>query len=1333
MKALGRILNIAFIGFISLSAPALSQQDFTDKRIFSSSNPQTENSIAINPSNPYNILVCTNGTIVSGNVNVTQFYTIDGGQTWNGSENTPNGIALKGDPVAIFDVNNHPFFAAKGASQDILYVFKSTDGGQTWQSPVNAVNGGTLHDLDKPHLMADLSGTNMNNLYAAWTETILGTPVEKHILFSRSNDGGGTFLAKQTIDNTTGADMGANIAVGPSGQVYVCWAEQTSISNATENSLGFIKSTDGGATFPGPKINFTIAGINNSANNGQVAFGNTRVNSFPSMGVDRTGTGRAKNGWIYIVYAANSSTPPSMDANVYLRRSTNDGNTWQAPIAVNNDATGTQQWFPSIAVDQISGYIFVSYYNMRATNNTTTRYIAVSTNGGDSFTRSQVSDTTFVPAPLSGEYGGGYMGDYYEIAAYGYNAYACWSDSRPGTATLQAFVSKFSMPVQITVDQKLSDGTRIGSVNRWNVNSFTPVTLGQPYPVQGGSPEILLGDRNLYSNQKYYRWNAIGDVKNHHLFSIDGSVVAFASNFRAVFSGAKLQNVLYEFPGTNGGFVEFKDPWYVGNTTDYYDSPYGYRNLGTSAIPITGSSPLSLDVVTNFKGVLQNIDVIPANSYYSVRSQLLQPMTINGQALNWAFYGWSPSGASLSQPDPNPPGYDQKAVKFTSTNATISANYKAHLASSSSISTSYNNQRKLAKRNTSYHLVYQSGQDVWYTSSTDNGAQWAPEQRVSSTTEGTQRCNPAIDLDALNNVFVVYEIVVDGTHRAVAIKQKVNNSWQWINTGETFLASTDMKPVIEVLKTTYPDYQLTVVVQANGYATSDPGLYYLRVPGNGGAYQIGKVSETTSSSVNPTLVFYNLAYQDGNAIYQKRIDYTTTPISFSARNMVSSNFVNGRLVTDISNPNIAIREVGDYEISRRPVIGWQARDLVFYSFRPIFVRHPVGTNPDGTPSFVTTVFDWGTWNAHGKTPTVNCYTTPTGLGYQNPDVSLVWQDDPTNPDGSYQNVVAANKINGTWGTQTSLANPAQYSSAAQGDVDQSASGGSLVAWSGTSGPLFPVNAWKRTNGGIPKIGWISRNYSRSVNIDLSSLGINGLSGMCCISVKETLDVVFTSLATMQSLHENFLEWRNGSANTVLLPYTMWLSDITLPGKLSTNQLIEKIVLLQFSPEIGPVQNLNGISVSDVLTLWTGHGAQLEGTFESPPGGAVSVSFAQPILSKSTNLQFIELVGQPDSSSPKAAIRHATFPGQPGDFMMSQNYPNPFNPVTQIKYTLPENVRVTLKVYDVLGQVVSTLVDADQAAGYKSVEFNPGRLPSGIYYYRLTAGSFTDIKKMLLLK
>jgi len=98
-----------------------------------------------------------------------------------------------------------------------------------------------------------------------------------------------------------------------------------------------------------------------------------------------------------------------------------------------------------------------------------------------------------------------------------------------------------------------------------------------------------------------------------------------------------------------------------------------------------------------------------------------------------------------------------------------------------------------------------------------------------------------------------------------------------------------------------------------------------------------------------------------------------------------------------------------------------------------------------------------------------------------------------------------------------------------------------------------------------------------------------------------------------------------------------------------------------------------------------------------------------------------------------AARAAGMDAVPASYALMQNYPNPFNPLTTIVYEVPEPGHVRIAVYDSAGEEVAVLVDGVMAAGRKSVDFNGFNLASGVYFYRMTAGSFSESKRMVLVR
>jgi hypothetical protein len=147
---------------------------------------------------------------------------------------------------------------------------------------------------------------------------------------------------------------------------------------------------------------------------------------------------------------------------------------------------------------------------------------------------------------------------------------------------------------------------------------------------------------------------------------------------------------------------------------------------------------------------------------------------------------------------------------------------------------------------------------------------------------------------------------------------------------------------------------------------------------------------------------------------------------------------------------------------------------------------------------------------------------------------------------------------------------------------------------------------------------------------------------------------------------------------------------------------------------------------------------------NPGGYVIQQVFIQnyTALTPTFYLDNIRLVGNSTivpQAVPDAPVQQSVHEEMPTSYALQQNFPNPFNPSTNIEYSLPDEARVSMKIYNSLGEEMAILVDGIQTAGYKSVTWDGSRLSSGLYFCRLTATStvtnetFTQTKRMLLVK
>lgn len=416
--------------------------DSPDVPVTTQNSTQSENSIFIHPSNVQSVLNSNNSTPnPAGSVyGANAFLSTDAGNTWGGSIQGAGG-SNSGDPATAISLSGRYYvgYIHSSGGQGISY---STDQGNTWSSVLVApAPSGYGNMLDKNHLWIDNSPVSpfSGHLYDAWTN--FGGSNNNQIEICHSDDEGLTWSSRTNISSAVNAgshNQGVNIQTGPNGEAYAIWAIYDSWPS-DEKALGFAKSLDGGVTWaPGIRIIDNIRGIRNTG-----THKNMRVNNFPTMAVDISQS--PNSGTIYVTWT-NIGIPgvnTGNDMDIYMIKSTDQGDTWTTPIKVNQDASGLgkQHYFPWITCDPVNGALSVIYYDDRNVTSTKCEvYTSNSSDGGATWWDLKVSDVSFTPTPIGG-LADSYFGDYLGNHARAGWVYPVWTDNRAGVA--MTYVSPF--------------------------------------------------------------------------------------------------------------------------------------------------------------------------------------------------------------------------------------------------------------------------------------------------------------------------------------------------------------------------------------------------------------------------------------------------------------------------------------------------------------------------------------------------------------------------------------------------------------------------------------------------------------------------------------------------------------------------------------------------------------------------------------------------------------------------------------------------------------------------------------------------------------------------
>ena len=382
-----------------------------------------EVTIAINPKNPDNMIAASfqTGRPPKPRAGSYHYVTFDGGKTWK-TVSTPDPKNLvQGDDVLAFSndgVAYHAHLSFDGIrlarpvrAENGMIVNVSKDGGNTWTEgtpAINHINSVTPFE-DKPGLVVDNApGSRFKgNVYLAWTRfDVYGSSNPEHhsqIYFTRSTDQGQTFSMPFRISDTGGDCLdsdntveGAVPAVGPNGEVYVVWGGPL--------GLVFDKSTDGGLTFGKDKVIGDIPGGWDFGIEGL-----SRANGMPVTGVDLSNGPNKGTLYVNWIDARNG------DPDVFVMSSPNGGETWTAPVRVNDDAlkNGKAQFFTWMSIDPADGSVNVVFYDRREGKGTATGLtLARSVDGGKTFVNHKID------VPLFNVNERVFFGDYSSISAF---------------------------------------------------------------------------------------------------------------------------------------------------------------------------------------------------------------------------------------------------------------------------------------------------------------------------------------------------------------------------------------------------------------------------------------------------------------------------------------------------------------------------------------------------------------------------------------------------------------------------------------------------------------------------------------------------------------------------------------------------------------------------------------------------------------------------------------------------------------------------------------------------------------------------------------------------
>ncbi|MDI6803227.1 MAG: T9SS type A sorting domain-containing protein [Bacteroidota bacterium] len=871
----------------------------------------------------------------------------------------------------------------------------------------------------------------------------------------------------------------------------------------------------------------------------------------------------------------------------------------------------------------------------------------------------------------------------------------------------------------------------VSMANKVGNNTVTGSTLSVNTSTVNSGSDIVLLDGDQYNGKtnherfsNYAGPQGTGDYK-HNEWNGNATEFRLLENFtvdRTTENGRKrdanfkhlnpnqVRSELIE-TGVTGSF-EWKDPWWVDGSGN---QPNTFRNITT---------------ILN-EGVFLN-QRIQDGVYYTVRVPQSQP--IGGYNANFGV--WSGEGATLT----NPTNLESPVV-FNSTDAVVKANYKLPMKSNLSTAITGNTQRKLVDYDGLW-LAYESAGRVWVAKSTDGANSWIPESYIG---EGSK---PSISAGASGRDITFNKKQADNTYSVFWRRFGVPNT-DVVGLGST-TSDVEPNPVVgDICVGYYPNYPTPIpIYNVYFFWNNTNGISYhtKTVIAASHSYESGgTLTKPNSLLRNPSLAMPYLTYDDNTKIYLRKFwsDTATYQSGFGGEEIVPASdredlgTLNDResRKSQVTSSGDIVWEVGNY-------LPFRDDPIDANSFQSLALAPEPGDPPPSPPKsaiFYQKRNSNGTYGAAISWSGSFNFYNPTIASY-NGNITVMWETGVNMYRVSSPNLGIGNAVI-TAGVNPNLAS------------DQL-----KYAYLTSSAPLFNLNVQpEQAVGPIPldscEIVVCEDDPGNVYDVTTSRSGI-----IWSVSDSTRFEVI---------IGQPKLFAANGSVARVPFEEIAGSADVTSIDNLVDLLKTKPFKITRDSIRVGGeiiVRNPNGLIIPgtpygkvkfELVDATTGNVLMRIGnemTFEqsskirfnnkSPVKNLAGrtvyirprfVGFPKKNLSGTiVNNYYIKNI-VPSSQAISKSNTNEEVKNMPVDFGLSQNHPNPFNPTTQISYALPDPGYITLKIYDVLGREVATLVDEFKDGGYYEATWDATNIPSGVFFYRMQTGSFSETKKLILMR